>query len=61
MILLDSVTLLFHVLDLILEYFNMQLELLLHLDVVANLELVLLELRLYLLGWQVKGFLCRGE
>ena len=61
MILLDSVTLLFHVLDLILEYFNVQLELLLHLYVVADLELILLELRLHLLGWQVKGFLGRGE
>ena len=59
--LLDGVTLLFHVLDLILEHFNMQLELLFHLDVVADLELVLLELRLDLLGWQVEGFLCRGE
>jgi hypothetical protein len=39
----------------------MQLELLFHLDVVADLELVLLELRLDLLGWQVEGFLCRGE
>ena len=57
MILLDSFTLLLHVLDLVLEDLNMQLELLLHLDVVADLELVLLELRLYLLGWQVEGFL----
>ena len=61
MILLDGFTLLFHVLDLILEHFNVQLELLLHLDVVADLELVLLELSLHLLGWQVEGFLCRGE
>ena len=57
MILGDSFTLLLHVLDLVLEDLNMQLELLFHLDVVADLELVLLELCLYLLGWQVEGFL----
>jgi hypothetical protein len=58
MILLDNITLLLHVLDLVLEYLNMQLELLFHLDVVADFKLVLLELRLYLLGRQVQGFLC---
>ena len=57
MILLDSFTLLLHVLDLVLEDLNVQLKLLFHLDVVTDLELVLLELRLYLLGWQVEGFL----
>jgi hypothetical protein len=57
MILDDSFTLLLHVLDLVLEDLNVQLELLFHLDVVADLELVLLELCLHLLGWQVEGFL----
>ena len=42
MILLDSFTLLLHVLDLVLEDLNVQLKLLFHLDVVADLELVLL-------------------
>ena len=58
MILVDNLMLLFHVLNLVLEYLNMQLELLFNLDVVADFELVLLELRLYLLGWEVEGFLC---
>ena len=57
MILGDSFTLLLHVLDLVLEDLNVQLELLFHLDMVTDLELVLLELCLHLIGWQVEGFL----
>ena len=57
MILDDSFTLLLHVLDLVLEDLNVQLELLFHLDMVTDLELVLLELCLHLFGWQVEGFL----
>ena len=45
--------LLLQVVDLLLKHLDVQLELLLNLDMVSNLSLVVLELRLVLLGWQL--------
>ena len=45
--------LLFQVVYLLLQHLDVQLELLLNLDMVSNLSLVVLKLRLVLLGWQL--------
>ena len=53
MIPLDGVPLFLHLLNLVLQHLYVQFELLLNLDVVAHLELILLELLLILFGRQV--------
>ena len=49
------------VLDLLVQHFDVQLKLLLHLDVVANISLVLLQLLLVLLGRQINRLEGRRE
>ena len=57
--------LLLEIVDLLLEHLDVQLQLLLHLDVVTHLRLIVLQLLLVLLRWQVQrvergGELARG-
>jgi len=53
--------LLLEVVDLLLEHLDVQLQLLLDFDVVTHLRLVVLELLLVLLGWEVEGVEGAGE
>ena len=57
----DLLLLLVELLDLLVEHFDMELQLLLNLDMVSYLGLILLKLLLVLLGRQVYGFECGGE
>lgn len=61
MIFFEDVPFFLHLFDFILEDFDVQFELLLHFDVVANFEFILLELLLVFFGRQVQRLKGGGE
>ena len=57
----ESVSLLLHLFDLVLQDFNVQFKLLFDLDVVADLKFILLKLLLILFGWKIQRLKGRRE